>query len=217
MLFGDAEVTAQRLTGIILVLGCALVLAGAGMYMWVRDARTPMIFGQPAAVWLRLVHTHRRLWRWATVVFMSGPLLTLLGQTLLAVRLRAAGDPGYAEVALVAVAVGAILWTINLAARLTVDPWAGAELARTEAIPESYIALGQLTSALFIIYTILTFAGLSILGGSLLVADILPDWIAWTAIVYGVAGLGYLAATRDAPPFLHYLMPLVMGIVLLLM
>lgn len=212
----SAAVTFRQLTGGALIVGCVVMLSGAASYGFVRDPHGPLIFGQPPREWLRLVHEHARLWRWSTVLFIGGTLVTVLGQALLAALLRAAGDPGYAEVALVAFAMGAALWAINLAARLTVDPWAGAELARTNAIPESYTALTRMTGVLWVIYTILTFAGLSVLGGALLASHTLPGWVGWAAVVYGVVGLGLLAATRDAPPFLHYLMPLLMGILLLL-
>jgi hypothetical protein len=45
---------------------------------------------------------------------------------------------------------------------------------------------------------------------------VLPHWVGWLAIVYGLAGLRLLGFTGDAPPFLHYLMPLLIGILLLL-
>ena len=44
---------------------------------------------------------------------------------------------------------------------------------------------------------------------------LLPRWMGWLAIVYGLAGLGLLGATSDVPPFLYYLLPMVMGILLL--
>jgi hypothetical protein len=44
---------------------------------------------------------------------------------------------------------------------------------------------------------------------------LLPRWMGWLVIVYGLAGLGLLGATSDVPPFLYYLLPMVMGILLL--
>ena len=44
---------------------------------------------------------------------------------------------------------------------------------------------------------------------------VLPHWVGWLAIVYGLAGLGLLGFIGDAPPFLHHLIPLLIGILLL--
>jgi hypothetical protein len=70
--------------------------------------------------------------------------------------------------------------------------------------------------SLFVIYTILTFAGLSLYGGAILTSMLLPGWAGWTAVIYGVAGLIVFAIVRDAPPFVHYLVPILIGILLLL-
>ena len=45
----------------------------------------------------------------------------------------------------------------QLAARMSVDPWAGNELAAKGEIPEVFTALGVWNSALFILFTILAF------------------------------------------------------------
>lgn len=208
--------TARHLTGLALVVGFVIFGVGATLYMYVRDTGGPVIFGQPTAAWLRLVHTHPRLWRWATVPFAAGVPLVVLAETELALLLRAAGDPGWAPLGLVATVFGAVPWLINLAARLVVDPWAGQRQAETGAVPEVYEPLSRWNSALFVIYTILTFTGLVAFGLAFLATSLLPGWLGWLAITYGLAGLALLAVTRDAPPFLHYLMTLAIGILLLL-
>ncbi len=72
------------------------------------------------------------------------------------------------------------------------------------------------THALFVIYTVLAFSAMVAYGGAVLTTHVLPQWAGWTTIVYSLAGLGLLAFTDDAPPFLHHLMPLLVGILLLL-
>jgi hypothetical protein len=207
--------TARHLTGLALVVGCTIFGVGATLYMYVRDKGGPVIFGQPTAVWLRLVHEHPRLWRWATVPFGAGVPVIVLAETELALLLRAAGDPGWAPLGLVATVLGAVPWLVNLAARLVVDPWAGAQQAATGAVPDVYEPLARWNGALFVIYTVLTFAGLGLFGAALLATSLLPGWLGWAAIAYGLAGLALLAITRDAPPFLHYLPVLAIGIGLL--
>lgn len=206
----------SRVAGVLLIVGSILFLSGAGSYAFVRDKGGPMIFGQPPREWLRLVFEHQALWRQATILFITGVIVTLLGLTLLGSLFRGAGDPAFSQVGLLAFVFGAIMWVINLAARLTLDPWAAKAMVATGEIPEAYKPITAWTGALFVIFTILTFAALAIYGGAVLVTGLLPGWAGWLAIVYGLAGLLLLVVTRDAPPFLHYLMPILIGALLLL-
>jgi len=207
--------TTSHVTGMVLILS-GLIALGIWPYMLVKDKHGPIIFGQPPHEWLRLVHEHPRPWFWATVSFIGAILVTLFGLGLLANLLRAGGDPGFADVGLLAFAVGAVLWVIHLTERLTVHPWAGNELKATGAIPDVYTALSAWTWAMFVIFTILAFGGMMAYGGAILATNLLPQWLGWAAIIYSAAGLVILAFTRDALPIMHHLTPFVIGIVLLL-
>jgi hypothetical protein len=55
-----------------------------------------------------------------------------------------------------------------------------------------------------------------LLGLAMLSTRVLPHWVGWLAIVYGLAGLGLVGITGDADPLLHLVMPIVIGILLLL-
>ncbi len=73
------------------------------------------------------------------------------------------------------------------------------------------------TQALFVIYSILAFSALAAYGGAVLSTRVLPHWVGWLALVYGLAGLVFVAfAAGHVPPFFHYLLPIVIGILLLL-
>lgn len=213
---GVALWSTSQLAGALLILGSVLVLSGAGSYAFVKDKDGPLIFGQPPREWLRLVGEHLSLWRWATLLFISGPIVTVMGFGLLTTLLRGAGDQEFAQLGLLAVALGAVVWVIHLAARLTVDPWAARMQAQTGAIPESYTAITMWTGVLYVVYTILTFTALVLYGGAMLAATLLPHWVGWVSVCYGLAGLVFFAVARDAPPFLHYLMPILLGALLLL-
>lgn len=207
--------TAHDVAGAVLILGSLSVL-GAYQYMLVRDKNGPVIFGQPPREWLRLVHEHPRPWYWATVSFIGAILVTTLGLALLAGLLHDGGDPGFSEIGLVAFAFGTALWVIHLAARLTVDPWAGKELATTGTIPEAYAPLSRWNGALFTIFSILAFGGMLAFGAAILATHLLPLWLGWATIIYSAGGLILHAATRDSLPVMHHLMPLIIGIALLL-
>lgn len=207
--------TLPHLTGIVLVLTIVFI-PGIALYMRVKDKHGQVIFGQPPHEWLRLVDEHPRPWFWATISFIGAILVTLFGLNLFAGLLQDAGDPGFADVGLLAFAVGAVLWVIHLAERLTVHPWAGKELTLKGVIPEVYTALSTWTWAMFVLFTILAFGGMMAFGGAILATGLLPHWLGWATIVYSAAGLILLAITRDALPIMHHLMPCVIGIVLLL-
>jgi hypothetical protein len=207
--------TANHVAGTMLVLSVASGL-GAYQYMLVRDKNGPIIFGQPPREWLRLVHEHPRPWRVATISFICAALGTTLGLALLALSLRDAGDPGFSAAGILAFAFGAVLWIIVLAARLSIDPWAGKVLAARGDVPDLYEPISRWNGVLFIIFTILAFGGVTAFGGAILATSLLPHWLGWATIVYSVLGLALLAITRDSLPIMHHTTPLVMGILLLL-
>ncbi len=209
--------TFQHITGITLIVGCLLFLSGAGSYSLIRDEKGRMIFGQPPRAWVTMVHNHRALWRRATLLFISGTLITVAGLAGLTDTLAEGSTVRLARISLLAFVIAAALWVILLSFRLTVDPWAGEHLARTNTMPDTYEPLRLWLGPLFVIYTVLMFLGLALLGVAVLGTSTLPQWVGWLAIVYGLAGLALLAALRDAPPLLHYLAPLMMGILLVLL
>jgi hypothetical protein len=84
-------------------------------------------------------------------------------------------------------------------------------------VPDFYVQLTLWTQPLFVIYTILAFSALAAYGGAILFTRVLPHWVGWFSIVYGLAGLALAGVTAgNAPPFLHHLMPILMGVLLLL-
>jgi hypothetical protein len=78
---------------------------------------------------------------------------------------------------------------------------------------------GPNTYPLIVIYVLLALLAQATMGGSLLLAGLLPAWIGWITILWNIAWLIVLpvASRRDIYyPGLHHIMPLVMGIALLL-
>lgn len=206
--------TERRFTGLALILGCVLFLAGAGLP--VTDNTGTFIYSLPPQQWLGVVYTHSTLWWWVNVLILSGTLVTLLGFAQLTTLLRGAGDRAFSQLGLMALGFGAVLWVIQLAFRLSIDFSAAQETARTGVMPAFYVPLREWTDALFAVYTILTFLAAMGFGGALVFTRLLPRWLGWVTIVYSLAGLGVFAAAHDMPPLFHYLLPFVMGILLLL-
>ncbi len=77
---------------------------------------------------------------------------------------------------------------------------------------------GQNTYALIAVYVVLALLAQATMGGSLLQARLLPAWIGWATIIWNIAWLVVLPVTTPGDiyyPFLHHLMPLLIGIALL--
>lgn len=206
--------TEYHFTGLALILGGLLFSVGA--FMPLRDKKGAFIYGLPPREWLNVIFDHPRLWQWANILFMSGVVVTILGLVMLTILLRDTGDRAFSQLGLVAFVFGAVLWVINLAFRLSIDPWAAQETARTAVMPDFYVPLTRWTHLLFVIYTVLAFSAMAAYGGALFSTHVLPQWVGWVTIVYSLAGLGLLGFTGDAPPLLHHLMPILIGILLLL-
>src|SRR5439155_3270548 len=130
---------------------------------------------------------------------------------------RDAGDRTFSSLALIASLFGDVLMVIYIAFPLGIAPVAAQETVRTGVVPDSYAQLTLWTQPLFVIYTILAFSALAAYGGAILSTHLLPHWVGWLSIVYGLAGLMLAGFTGgNVPPFLNHLVPIVFGVLLLL-
>jgi len=206
--------TRRRLTGIILMVSC-LLYVGAGALL-PKDTQGNYIVNLPVRDQLLVIAAHPQLWQLDIGFYISGVVVLLLGLTMLTMLLWDAGDRVFSPLALIAFLFGSVLMVIFLAFPLGVDPVAAQETARTGVVPNYYLPFHQWTQVLFVIYSILAFSALAVYGGAVLSTRVLPHWLGWLAIVYGLAGLGLVGVTGDADPFLHLVMPVVIGILLLL-
>ena len=213
--------TWRSFTGIVLILGGVLFIGIANITLAIgpptglTDSKGTAIYLLSPQAALDVVLHHQALWWWTNAFFMVGTLVTLLGLALLTTLLREAGDRIFSPLGLILFVLAATLWLIQRAVPLSIDPWAAQELARTGVMPDYYVPLTLWTQALFVIYTMLAYCALAAYGGAMLSTHVLPKFMGWLAIVYGLAGLGLLGFTGDVPPFLYYLLPMVMGILLL--
>ena len=205
----------RRFTGIILILGCCVFLGSLGLMP--RDSTGNFMVNLPPRGQLLVIAAQTTLFQWSFSLIISGIIVTLLGLAMLTMLLRDAGDVTFSYLALIAFLFGDILLVIFIAFPLGIAPLAAQETARTGVIPDYYVQLTLWTQPLFVIYTILAFSALVAYGGAILSTRVLPHWVGWLCIVYGLAGL-VLAGFNggNVPPFLHYLIPMVIGVLLLL-
>jgi hypothetical protein len=205
--------TARHLAGLLLVLGTALFWAAA--FMPIADEKRRSVYMLPPREHLATIRRLAGMWAWANVLFEAGAVVAVLGLALLTTLLSAAGDRGLSVVALAGFAFGSVLWVVFVGFRLGFTPWVARETERTSEIPAIYFPLAQWGWHLFMVYTVLGFTSVGLYGAALLVTGLLAAWIGWLAIGFSALGLVLLAAMRDAPPLLHYFVPLVIGIALL--
>ncbi len=207
--------TSRRFTGITLILGCVLFLGALGFMP--RDTTGNFMVNLPLREQLLVIAAQPSLFQWSFSLLICGIIVTFLGLAMLTTLLRDAGDTTFSSLALIAFLFGDILLVIYIAFPLGIAPLAAQETARRGAVPDYYVQLTLWTQPLFVIYTILAFSALVAYGGAILSTRVLPHWVGWLCIVYGLAGLvlaGFIAG--NVPPFLHHLMPIVIGVLLLL-
>ena len=207
--------TRRRFTGITLMVGCFLFLGALGLIP--RDAQGNFMVNLPLREQLLVIAVQTSLFQWSFSLVISGIIVTLLGLVMLTTLFRDTGDATFSSLALIALLFGDILLVIFIAFPLGIAPLAAQETARTGVVPNYYVQLTLWTQPLFVIYTILAFSALAAYGGAILSTRVLPHWVGWLALVYALAGLVLAGVTAgNVPPFLHHLVPMVMGVLLLL-
>ena len=207
--------TERRFAGIILMLGFLLYVV-AVIFM-PRDAQGNFLVLLPDRAALLLVAAHPSLTQWSFSLFIGGSIVTPLGLAMLTRLISDAGDRTFSQMALIAALFGAMLWVTYLALSLGISLLAAQETARTGVVPGYYAPFGATTQPLFVIYTLLTFAAVLAYGGAVLNTRVLPHWVGWVTIAYTLFNLlTTIFSGGVAVPFIHYVMPMLMGILLLL-
>jgi hypothetical protein len=207
--------TRRRFTGITLILGCVLFLGALGLIP--RDTTGNFMVNLPLREQLLVIAAQPTLFQWSFSLLICGIIVTLLGLAMLTTLLQDALDRTFSYLALITLLFGDVLLVIYIAFPLGIAPLAAQETVKTDAVPDSYVQLTLWTQPLFVIYTILAFSALAAYGGAVLSTRVLPHWIGWLAIIYSLAGLVLAGlAAGNVPPFLHHLVPIVIGVLLLL-
>jgi hypothetical protein len=206
--------TERRFTGLMLIIGCILFLTAAGLTP--RDEQGNYIYGLSLRDALIVTYRHWSTWHWGLILFCIAVVLTLLGFAQLATLLRDAGDRVFSRMGLIAFQLVVSFFLINMAFDFSIGFWAAQETASTKLVPDLYIQLSSWSDTLFEVSTALAFfAGLAY-GVAMIATRILPRWLGWLMLVYNFIVFMFFAILGDMPPFVHYLLPIVIGFVLLL-
>jgi len=207
--------TECRFTGIILILGFLLYVAA--VVCMPRDAQGNLLVLLPDRAALLLVAAQPSLTQWSFSWFIVGTIVTPLGLAMFTRLLQDAGDRTFSSLGLIMALFGAVLLVIYIVFFLGLGLLAGQETARPGVVPGYYAAASATAQPLFVIYTQLTFAALLAYGGAVLNTRVLPHWVGWVTMIYTLFNLLTTVFSGGiTAPFVHYVMPLLVGIILLL-
>ena len=147
---------------------------------------------------------------WTSGTFLLATVITLAGLSLFTVALHEAGDRFLSLLGLLAYMLGAVFWTIHLVFRLTVMPWAAAELQRSGVPPAWFEPWRNWAGLFFGIYHALAYLSLIAYGSALLRTGLLSRAAGWMCIVFGACALPWFG-----PPLLIQVMPWIIGTLVL--
>lgn len=149
------------------------------------------------AIWKWPVGQTRRYLVWERGFVIAALLVAVLGFTLLERMLEAARDQILAPSGL------ALIW-IGAGVALFAETFF---VSRQEWVYASIVA-----------FVVLNFLAQALFGAALLRAGFLPAWVGWAAILWNLGWLVALPIARPRDmyyPWLHYVVPLLIGIALL--
>jgi hypothetical protein len=136
--------------------------------------------------------------QWDMTLIGGGVLVTALGLAVLQPLLSDAGDRVLARLGMCAILIGAGLWLVSEANELDGGGWVQLE--------RDYLLLSCFSMACY--------------GGALLRTRLLPRWVAWISLAWGVVwlvrALFAIVPPVPLPPLIANVVPLLIGITLLL-
>ncbi|MFN2222282.1 MAG: hypothetical protein ACK2UH_07000, partial [Candidatus Promineifilaceae bacterium] len=189
-----SKMNQETVAGIALISGTALTYLGFGIFpsriYTVRDI----------AIKLELVQTYPRRWSASQIGVILGAVASAIGFLLLAPLFQGTDGANLILFGVVAFLLGHILWIWHLILRI--------------GDPPSF-ATAKLPSWHFTLYALLAPLGLLICGVSFWLLGAY-NWLAIGLVVASLIYLAIMAIYRDIPPFLFYLLTLIIGMVLLI-
>jgi hypothetical protein len=189
----------QKLAGVGLIVGSILFIIAAF---------TPLTFRVIMADTqqrIELIQNERTGWVFLNILFGVGSVVAVVGLALFAQHVQSLGDnPTVRVVSYLSAAIaalGALGWVIIVYNRAVLPPQ---ELGGNLSI----------NNWIFPAYTLLTQIALMIVG-FVLIQTGYPAWLGWGMLVLGGLSLIAYLVFKDMPPFVHYVLLLVMGIALM--
>jgi hypothetical protein len=161
---------------------------------------------------MRIISEHPGAWKWIHGCFIVGTILTIPGLASWAQAARGSAARLPASLSLWTYATGAVFWLMNCAFRVSVQSAAAAELSRTGAVPEGYLAWHQFNDILFLLYVVPAYLACAAAGWTLLADGERPRWLARSLIGFGLTGGAVVGFTV---PFMIHVPLVIAGAILL--
>jgi hypothetical protein len=184
----------DQVAGILLISGSTAFGIGAAIGV-------PNVFTErdPKAR-LRMLEDRRGIWRVAQPFYGLGPIIASVGAGYLA---AAAPTGGWTRTVLAAASVTLVIGALT---------WAWSVYLRATRISE--FAFGTLPGWPFTTYVVLTIGGLGLLSIGLLAGGF-PVWLGLLTLGADILFLGIYVRFKDIPPFVFYLLLMLVGVVVL--
>lgn len=113
---------------------------------------------------------------------------------------------------LIAIVLAVVSWVLHVSPTVL----AAEETARTSNVPAYYEMVQVSVDSSLGVYQLLGLLATAGFGWALLHTGLLPGWIGWVAVGWGVLWAGVFLKTANGIPLLPMVMQVVMGIALLL-
>lgn len=176
-------------------LGGAVVVAGSAAFLAGAAVAVPRVFTEPdRGERERLLEEGLLRWRLGQPLYAAGAWVAALGVGVLAADDRSEAA-GWLSVACGLLVLGALAWSWSVLQR---------------AVRPRDFARGALPGWPFGTYVWLTIAGLAFLAVGILLGDG-PPWLGWLTAAAATLVLAAYVRYRDIPPFVFYLLLLVVG------
>ena len=200
-------------TGILLILS-TLIYHGGLAYLFTRSEFGDVLKASQKDK-LVIIARHPGEYRRGCDLVLLGWIVAAVGYVMLAILLRDAGDTVASTLSavlfLIAIVLACVFWALHVPLTLL----AAEETARTSVEPAYYEPLRVAADASLRIYLVLGLVATAGFGWALLQTGLIPAWVAWATVGWGVAWAGVSLVTSEGIPLLPMVTPIAIGLCLL--
>jgi hypothetical protein len=200
-----------RWCGWFLIAGFVVFFVGAAGWL-------PAEFeARPLPEMLRHVAEREGRWLWIHIWMAAGVIISIAGLVAWTELQRQSGERLMTPIASNLFVVGAVLWLLAMALRVTVGVWAARE-ALAGSMPAIYPSVHRLAGSLHGAHMALSYVTFIALGYGVLRSGIVPALAGWIGIAAGAVGVIAFVGLRIGllgMPFLALTYPFALGVLLL--